>query len=228
LTVFTSHKADANTLSDLPFGDTWTDILDDPNYFMSRYSRQSQTGPDRRYRSRIGMADTTCLYAEVYLTWTRFRDRPFNNPEFSGLRHLHRLVCIRHVMSERNPQTTYFSVSALRICSMGAFQDRERTESLRAAEERALEMMANGASLSEVLNDLCGAIDAHDPDIHSMVCLMDGEWLSPCAGPHVPATFKAAITPWKIGPQYRFVRHGRLYETTSDYPGRFERSAMAG
>jgi hypothetical protein len=115
-----------------------------------------------------------------------------------------------------------------RICSMGAFQDRERTESLRAAEERALEMMANGASLSEVLNDLCGAIDAHDPDIHSMVCLMDGEWLSPCAGPHVPATFKAAITPWKIGPQYRFVRHGRLYETTSDYPGRFERSAMAG
>jgi PAS domain S-box-containing protein len=33
-----------------------------------------------------------------------------------------------------------------------------------------------------------------------MVCLMDGEWLSPCAGPHVPATFKAAITPWRIGP----------------------------
>jgi PAS domain S-box-containing protein len=81
-----------------------------------------------------------------------------------------------------------------------AFEDRERTESLRAAEKRALETMANGASLSEVLNDLCGAIDAHAPHIHSMVCLMDGEWLSPCAGPHVPATFKAAITPWQIGP----------------------------
>jgi len=33
-----------------------------------------------------------------------------------------------------------------------------------------------------------------------MVCLINGEWLSPCAGPHVPAAFKAAITPWPIGP----------------------------
>jgi len=61
-------------------------------------------------------------------------------------------------------------------------------------------MMANGASLSEVLNDLCASIDAHSPPVTSMVCLMDGEWLSPCAEPHVPATFKAAISPWRIGP----------------------------
>src|SRR5437879_6799948 len=33
-----------------------------------------------------------------------------------------------------------------------------------------------------------------------MVCLLNGEWLVPGAGPHVPATFKAAITPWRIGP----------------------------
>jgi PAS domain S-box-containing protein len=75
-----------------------------------------------------------------------------------------------------------------------------QAESLLAAEKRTLEMMANGASLSEVLNDLCAAIDAHAPPVTSMVCLMDGEWLLPCAGPHVPATFKAAITPWRIGP----------------------------
>jgi PAS domain S-box-containing protein len=73
-------------------------------------------------------------------------------------------------------------------------------ESLLAAEKRTLEMMANGASLSEVLNDLCTSIDVHAPPATSMVCLMNGEWLSPCAGPHVPATFKAAITPWRIGP----------------------------
>ena len=73
-------------------------------------------------------------------------------------------------------------------------------ESLLAAEKRTLEMMANGASLSEVLNDLCASIDAHAPPVTSMVCLMNGGWLSPCAGPHVPATFKAAITPWRIGP----------------------------
>ncbi len=75
-----------------------------------------------------------------------------------------------------------------------------QAESLLAAEKRTLEMMANGASLSEVLNDLCASIDAHAPPVTSMVCLMDGEWLSPCAGPHVPARFKAAITPWRIGP----------------------------
>src|SRR5882724_3298728 len=75
-----------------------------------------------------------------------------------------------------------------------------QAESLLAAEKRTLEMMANGASLSEVLNDLCASIDARAPPVTSMVCLMDGEWLSPCAGPHVPATFKAAITPWRIGP----------------------------
>jgi PAS domain S-box-containing protein len=73
-------------------------------------------------------------------------------------------------------------------------------ESLLAAEKRTLEMMANGASLSAVLSDLCAAIDAHASPVTSMVCLMDREWLSPCAGPHVPATFKAAITPWRIGP----------------------------
>jgi PAS domain S-box-containing protein len=75
-----------------------------------------------------------------------------------------------------------------------------QAESLLAAEKQTLEKMANGASLSEVLDDLCASIDAHGAPVTSMVCLMDGEWLSPCAGPHVPATFKAAITPWRIGP----------------------------
>jgi PAS domain S-box-containing protein len=75
-----------------------------------------------------------------------------------------------------------------------------QAESLLAAEKRTLEMMANGASLPEVLNDLCAAIDAQASPVTSMVCLMQGEWLVPCAGPHVPATFKAAITPWRIGP----------------------------
>jgi formate hydrogenlyase transcriptional activator len=75
-----------------------------------------------------------------------------------------------------------------------------QTESLLVAEKQTLEKMANGASLAEVLNDLCAAIDAHGSPVTSMVCLLDGEWLSPCAGPHIPATFKAAITPWRIGP----------------------------
>ena len=75
-------------------------------------------------------------------------------------------------------------------------------ESLLAAEKRTLEMMANGASLSKVLNDLCASIDAHAPPVASMVCLMDpdGKELFPGAGPHIPAALTAAITPWPIGP----------------------------
>src|SRR5712671_6729658 len=77
-----------------------------------------------------------------------------------------------------------------------------QAESLLAAEKRTLEMMANGASLSEVLNDLCASIDAHAPPVASMVCLMDpdGKQLLPGAGPHMPAARTAAITPWPIGP----------------------------
>src|SRR5258708_39020091 len=77
-----------------------------------------------------------------------------------------------------------------------------QAESLLAAEKRTLEMMANGASLSEVLNDLCAAIDAHAPPAASMVCLMDpdGKHLLPGASPRVPAAFTDAITPWPIGP----------------------------
>jgi PAS domain S-box-containing protein len=77
-----------------------------------------------------------------------------------------------------------------------------QAESLLAAEKRTLEMMANGASLTEVLNDLCASIDAHAPPVASMVCLMDpdGKELVPGAGPHISAALTAAIRPWPIGP----------------------------
>jgi formate hydrogenlyase transcriptional activator len=79
--------------------------------------------------------------------------------------------------------------------------DAKQTQTLRIAEKRTLEMIANGADLSDVLNDLCSAIDDH-ASATSFVCLMDGDGnqLLPVAGPHVPATFATAITPWPIGP----------------------------
>ena len=81
-------------------------------------------------------------------------------------------------------------------------EDLKRTESLRGAEKRLLQMIANGVGLSEVLNDLCAAIDANAPGATSFVCLMDedGKQLLPCAGPRVPGAFTTAITPFPIGP----------------------------
>jgi GAF domain-containing protein len=75
-------------------------------------------------------------------------------------------------------------------------------ESLLSAEKRTLEMIANGASLPDVLNDLCLIIDAHAPGVISTVLLTDpdGKRLWPGAGPRFPADLIPAISPWPIGP----------------------------
>jgi formate hydrogenlyase transcriptional activator len=80
-------------------------------------------------------------------------------------------------------------------------EDRKQTETLCAAENRTLQMIANGANLSDVLNDLCATIDDH-ASATSFVCLMDraSNQLLPIAGPHVPPAFARAVTPWPIGP----------------------------
>src|ERR1700740_233332 len=80
-------------------------------------------------------------------------------------------------------------------------EEGKKTELLRSAEKRTLEMIADGASLSDVLNDLCAAIDDH-ASATSFVCLLDsgGNQLLPIASPNVPSAFAAAITPWPIGP----------------------------
>src|SRR5437879_13790556 len=80
-------------------------------------------------------------------------------------------------------------------------EDSKQKELLRVAEKRALEMIADGASLSEVLKQLCAAIDQHTLAI-SLVMLMDrgGDQLLPFPGPHLPPEVTAAFTPWPIGP----------------------------
>jgi PAS domain S-box-containing protein len=80
--------------------------------------------------------------------------------------------------------------------------DWKRAESLLTAERRTLEMIADGAGLTEVLESLCGAIDAQSPDIMSSVLLMDpdGKRLWPTAGQRVPKEWNSAITPLPIGP----------------------------
>ncbi|HWZ50426.1 MAG TPA: PAS domain S-box protein [Granulicella sp.] len=80
--------------------------------------------------------------------------------------------------------------------------ERKHAEYLVAAEKRSLEMIASGASLSGVLNNLCAAIDANASGVISAVLLVDqnGDHLWPGAGSHLPAQLKAALTPWTIGP----------------------------
>jgi PAS domain S-box-containing protein len=82
-------------------------------------------------------------------------------------------------------------------------EDRKRAEALLAAEKRSLEMIANGASLTAILEDLCNTIDAQALKTMTTVLLMDGDGklLWPTAGPRVPGGWSAAITPLAIGPR---------------------------
>ena len=76
-------------------------------------------------------------------------------------------------------------------------------ESLLVAEQRTLQMIARGASLAEVLDDLCRTIDAQAPGAISSILLMDpdGKRLWPGAVSRVPSGFIQAIAPLTIGPR---------------------------
>jgi formate hydrogenlyase transcriptional activator len=116
----------------------------------------------------------------------------------------HRLLMpdgsVKHVRAVGHPRE-----ESGRLEFVGAVTDitgRKHTESLLAAEKRSLEMIASGASLSEVLNNLCSAVEANTSGAISTVLLMDpnGKHLWPGAGPHFPAELKPVISPWPIGP----------------------------
>jgi PAS domain S-box-containing protein len=82
-------------------------------------------------------------------------------------------------------------------------EDRRRAESLRAAEKRTLEMIADGASLKDVLNHLCSSIDAQvSPSVTTILLIdPDGKRLWQTAGPLAPRGWISVISPvpvrWK-------------------------------
>jgi formate hydrogenlyase transcriptional activator len=75
-------------------------------------------------------------------------------------------------------------------------------ESPLTAEKRTLEMIASGASLAEILANLCAAVDAQSPGAFSFILLMDpdGQRLWPAAAPHLPKAWVQALSPVVVGP----------------------------
>jgi len=76
-------------------------------------------------------------------------------------------------------------------------EDRKQTEILRSAEKRALEMIADGANLRDVLDQLCSSIDIQvAPSVTTiMLADEDGKQLSFGGGPRVPGEWLTAIIP---------------------------------
>lgn len=77
-----------------------------------------------------------------------------------------------------------------------------QAESLLAAKKRTLEMIADGGSLKEILNDLCTSIDVEISPVISTVLLMDadGERLWHTAGTLVPRDWLPVVSPLPISP----------------------------
>jgi GAF domain-containing protein len=76
------------------------------------------------------------------------------------------------------------------------------TESLHTAEQRALAMIADGASLKDVLTNLCNSIDVQvSPSVTSVLLMeRDGKHLVLTAGPQVPPEWVCAIDPVPVAP----------------------------
>jgi PAS domain S-box-containing protein len=80
--------------------------------------------------------------------------------------------------------------------------ERKRAESLLAAEKRSLEMINGGASLDDILNDLCASIDVQASEAISTIMVMvpERQRLWPAAGPRVPRSWHPPAMGWPIGP----------------------------
>src|SRR5712692_11710731 len=75
-------------------------------------------------------------------------------------------------------------------------------EALRTAERRTLEMIADGASLKDVLTHLCDSIDVQvSPSVTSVLLMEpDGKHLVLTAGPKVPAEWVCSLGPVPVAP----------------------------
>jgi PAS domain S-box-containing protein len=109
---------------------------------------------------------------------------------------------IRHIHTIGHP---VFSPSGDLVEFVGTVMDvteRKLSEALLSSEKHLLEMIAGGAPLPAVLNDLCGAIDEQSPGLISTVLSLDadGQRLWPVAGPGVPEGWTRMVSPLAIGP----------------------------
>jgi len=120
--------------------------------------------------------------------------------------------------------------SVLRWYATGTdIQDRKQTETLYAAEKRTLEMIADGASLKDVLNYLCASIDVQVAPSVTTVFLMDadGKHLVLTGGPRVPGQWISAVSPRPVTHNCGLCGKARIFEEASHRRGRGHRSRLA-
>jgi hypothetical protein len=85
--------ADADTLSLLPRGNPGAHFINDACDFVSRNARILNARPQAFFREHVTVANTTGLYLDAHLSWTRLRNLALDDLEissrFGNLRNLH-------------------------------------------------------------------------------------------------------------------------------------------
>jgi len=118
----------------------------------------------------------------------------------------HRVIlpsgAVRHIHTTGHP---VFNDAGELIEFIGTTMDvteRKQSDALLSSEKHILEMIAGGAPLQAVLNELCSAIDEQSPGSISTVLSLDLERqkLWPVAGSGVPEGWARSISPLAIGP----------------------------
>src|SRR6201988_1660779 len=79
-------------------------------------------------------------------------------------------------------------------------EDRKRVEGLLAGENRILEMVAKGDSLSAILDSLCQLVEEQADDVLASILLLDGDRLRHGGAPSLPQAYSEAIDGAVIGP----------------------------
>jgi PAS domain S-box-containing protein len=78
--------------------------------------------------------------------------------------------------------------------------ERKRAEALLTGENRILEMVAKGDSLSEILNSLCRLVEEQASDVLASILLVEDGRLRHGGAPDVPKAYTEAIDGTAIGP----------------------------
>ena len=88
------------------------------------------------------------------------------------------------------------------FCFVRDITQRKRADALQRAEKQALELVAKGARLNEVLTFICDRIESHTSPMLCSVMLVteDRAHLSLAAGPSLPEAYNQAVATIPIGP----------------------------
>jgi PAS domain S-box-containing protein len=80
-------------------------------------------------------------------------------------------------------------------------ENQKRAEALLSGENRILEMVAKGDSLSQILDTLCRLVEEQAEDVLASILLLDGNRLRHGGGPSLPKVYTDAIDGAVIGPK---------------------------